>query len=232
MHHSTTTHPDHVLEAILAVSIHPAKKRNLALIHQICRERHKLGVKDFSLKSVGEASEAQGGIKTKALWNAQSADYRKLIEAWQAYVGPMEPRLRETARTADNNRLIENIPDPATRIIVEKLVRERNSLRAEINILKAQAIVNIDRRPSASSGKERHNDTNGTTVEVKVGPELNQLEREALAHVISLELWNQEGWVEGSHGRVVQPVAGTDRARTIFKPGFVSAVKKVLLSGK
>lgn len=230
MHTSTTTHPDQVLEAILAVSIHPSKKRNLALIHQICLDRYKLGVKDFSLKSVGEASAAHGGIKSKALWNAQSADYRKLIEAWQAYVGPMEPSLRETTRVADNHRLTQNIPDPATRIIVEKLVRERNSLRAELNILKAQTTVTIDRRPSVPSAKESHVAENGTTVEVTVGPVLNQLEREALAHAISLELWNQEGWVEENHGRVAQPVKGTDRSRTIFKPGFVSAVRKVLSS--
>lgn len=232
MNHSTTNHPDQVLEAILAVSVHPAKKRNLALIHQICRERYKLGLKDFSLKSIGEASEAQGGIKTKALWNAQSADYRKLIEAWQAYVGPKEPNLRETARTADNNRLIQNIPDPATRIIVEQLLRERNSLRAELNILKSEAVVTIDRRPRPSAGIHSQNSDGSTTVEVTVGVGLNQLELEALQHAISKDLWDQEGWAEGSHGRVVLPVVGTDRVRTIFKPGFVSAVRKALQFGR
>lgn len=220
-------HPDQVLEAILAISVHPTKKRNLALIHQICRDRHKLGVKDFSLKSVGEASEAQGGIKTKALWNAQSADYRKLIEAWQAYVGPMEPNLPESARVAENHKLIQNIPDPASRIIVEQLFRERNSLRAELNILKTQTTVTIDRRPTPSVGKHSHTNSDNT-VEVTVGLELNQLELEALLHAISKELWEQEGWTEGNHGRVVIPVIGTDRVRTIFKPGFVPAIKKAL----
>ncbi|TCT07018.1 gamma-mobile-trio protein GmtX [Paralcaligenes ureilyticus] len=228
MYQKTNVHPDEVLEAILTVSVHPTKKRNLALIHQICFDSNKIGNKDFSLKSIGQAIELQGGLKAKSLWNAQSSDYRKLIEAWQAYVGPIEPDLREIKRTSDDLRLSQNIPDPAIRIIVEKLVKERNSLRAELNILKAQSTVIIDRRSSASVLESRAEKETGITVQVLKPAELNQLETEALAHAISPDLWHQEGWVEQKLGRVVMPIDGTDRSRTIFKPGFVSAVKKLL----
>lgn len=232
MHQKTNVHPDEVLEAILTVSVHPAKKRNLGLIHQICSDRTKVGNKDFSLKSIGEVIELKGGLKAKSLWNAQSADYRKLIEAWQAYVGPMEPDLRETKRASDDLRLSQNIPDPATRIIVEKLVKERNSLRAELNILKAQSALVIDRRVSGYALGSRFDKEAGITVQVLKPAELNQLETEALAHAISRELWDQEGWVEQNHGRVVMPIDGTTRSRTIFKPGFVSAVKKLLATSE
>ncbi len=228
MHSETNVHPDEVLEAILTLTVHPIKKRNLALIHQICCDRSKVANNDFSLKSIGELIESQGGLKAKSLWNVQSSDYRKLIEAWQAYVGPKKPDLRETRRTSDDLRLSQNIPDPATRIIVEKLVKERNSLRAELNILKAQSTLIIDRRASGSVLESRPDKEAGITVQVLKPAELNQLETEALAHAISRELWDQEGWVEKKLGRIVMPIDHTTQFRTIFKPGFVSAIKKLL----
>ena len=82
----SSVHPDAVRDAILATASHPTKRRNLELIHTVCRERNELGNKDYSLKAVGEVVEARGGLKVKALWNPQSADYRKLIDAWQEHV--------------------------------------------------------------------------------------------------------------------------------------------------
>jgi hypothetical protein len=227
MNPNTNIHPDLVLEAIQSTSRHPVKKRNLALFHEVCMERHELGSKDFSLKSIGEATECRGGLKAKALWNAQSADYRKLIDAWQAYVGPPAPKLKEATRAAGSFEFMQNIADPATRIIVEKLLRERDSLRAELNIMKAATTLTIDRRPSSMSPPPVSTSANCT---VEANLHLNQLENEALEHAISRELWEQEGWFEEKLGRVVAPVQGSNRVRTIFKPGFVPAVKKLLRS--
>jgi hypothetical protein len=63
MHSETNVHPDEVLEAILTLTVHPIKKRNLALIHQICCDRSKVANNDFSLKSIGELIESQGGLR-------------------------------------------------------------------------------------------------------------------------------------------------------------------------
>lgn len=226
MKNTTTTHPDLVLEAILTTAAHPTKRRNLELIHAVCRERQELGSTDFSLKAIGEAVEARGGPKVKALWNVQSADYRKLIESWQAFAGG--PRLRELAKVRPEDTLVRSIPDPATRIIVEKLVKERNALKAEVNILKSQTTLTIDRRPRAANRAAEVTADGAMTIEVQAGPVLNPLEREALEHAISPALWGEEGWVEEKHGRVVKAVPGSTRTRTIFKPGFVSAVRKLL----
>lgn len=228
MNKTTSIHPDAVLEAIAATASHPTKRRNLEIIHQTCQEREKLGSKDFSLKSIGESVEARGGPKVKSLWNAQSADYRKLIEAWEAYAGG--PKLRELAKASPAEAITKTIGDPATRILVEKLVRERNMLRNEVNILKSQTNLTIDRRPEASSKRSVTTAATGVTVEIQAGPRLNQLEREALEHAISEEHWRDEGWTEEKLGRVVIQVNG-GRTRTIFKPGFVSAVRKLLSSG-
>ena len=224
MNVTTSIHPDAVREAILATTSHPTKRRNLDLIHEVCKEWESLGHKDFSLKAVGEAVEARGGLKVKALWNPQSADYRKLIEAWQAFAGG--PKLREIAKASTSDALLRTITDPATRIVVEKLVRERNSLRAERDILKSQSNLVIDRRPIANTTKTAI--AEGTvTLEVSKGPTFNEAEREALEHAVAPELWRAEGWREERNGRVVKDL-GEGRTRTIFKPGFVSAIRKVL----
>jgi len=219
---TTSVHPGVVYDGILANASHPAKRRNLTLIHTVCKEREKLGSKDFSLKAVGEAVEALGGPKVKVLWNLQSADYRKLIEAWHAYSG--SPKLPESAKAGKEEVVTRNISDPATRIVVEQLIREKNSLRAEVNILKANAKVVIDKRPNAG----RVGTADGAmTLEISAGPKFNALEQEALEHAISPEFWRTEGWKEEKNGRVVKEL-GEGRTRSIFKPGFVSAIRKCI----
>jgi len=224
MNNTTRIHPDTIHDVMLSTAGHPTKRRNLSMIHEVCREREKLGSQDFSLKSVGEAVEARGGPKVKALWNPQSADYRKLIESWQAYVGA--PALRELAKSSTVNVVTQNIPDPATRIVVEKLMKERNNLRSEVNILKAQTKFVIDKRPKVATPTVSV--ANGEmTLEIASGPKLNTLEREAIEHAISPEFWRTEGWVSEKNGRVVKDL-GEGRTRTVFKPGFVNALRKIL----
>lgn len=225
MTETTSIHPDVVQEALLSTASHPTKRRNLNLVHEVCLEREAQGNKDFSLKAIGEAVEARGGFKVKALWNPQSADYRKLIDAWQAFSGA--PNLRATAKVGATDALTRSISDPATRIVVEKLVRERNSLRAEVNILKSQTNVVVDRRPTGRP-KTVHSTSDGAmTLEVSTDPVLNTLELEALEHSVSAALWHAEGWCEEKNGRVIKEL-GEGRSRTIFKPGFVSAIRKIL----
>jgi hypothetical protein len=96
-----------------------------------------------------------------------------------------------------------------------------------VNLLKAQTQVVIDRRPTVSA-KTAPRAADGTmSLEIQTGPTLNALEREAFEHAVSPELWRAEGWKEEKNGRVVKDL-GEGRTRTIFKPGFVVAVRKVL----
>lgn len=224
MNNTTSVHPDIVRDSILATAAHPTKRRNIELIHEVCREREKLGNQDFALKVIGETVEARGGPKIKSLWNSQSADYRKLIEAWQAYAG--RPILREAAKASTVDVITRNIPDPATRIVVEKLIKERNALRSEVNILKAQTNLVVDRRPHTAAPSSATAE-GVMTLEISSGLKLNTLEREAIEHAISPEFWRLEGWMSEKNGRVVKDL-GQGRTRTVLKPGFVSAMQKVL----
>jgi hypothetical protein len=226
MSSSTNIHPDVVRDALLADTKHPVKRRNIELIHRVCKERDSLQSRDFTLASIGEFVENRSGPKAKTLWNQQSADYRKLIDAWQAYAGG--PKLKEAAKAGGGDALTRSIADPAARIVVEKLIRERNALRAECNILKSQTKLVIDKRPVASAKSGTGVTADGSmTLEVRTGPSLNALEREALEHAISPEMWRAEGWKEDKNGRVIKDL-GEGRSRTVFKPGFISAVRKLL----
>jgi hypothetical protein len=218
-------HPDLVREALLSGPVHPAKRRNIELIHQVCAERLSLKSRDFTLASIGEFVEARGGLKAKTLWNPPSADYRKLIAAWEAFAGG--PPVKEAAKEPAEDALARSIADPAARIVVGKLVRERNMLRNEVNILKAQTKLVIDKRPVLAERAAPLTSDGSMTLEVKTGPKLNALEREALEHAISPQTWLAEGWKEEKNGRVVKDL-GEGRSRTVFKPGFVSAIRKLL----
>jgi hypothetical protein len=231
MRETTHTHPNNVLEAMLTLGVHPTKRRNLNLIHQVCEERHKLGSRDFSLRSIGEFVEARGGLKVKALWNQTSEDYRKLIEAWEAFVGD-PPASRRVEKPNPADPLTRTIADPATRIMVEKLVRDNKALRAEVNVLKSQTTLTIDRRPRVATKTVQETTENGITVEVHTGPSLSALERDALEHAVSRAFWDDEGWVEEKHGRVVRAAGPHGISRTIFKPGFVTAIRRILDAAK
>lgn len=225
MNKITFVHPQKVYEALLLGASHPTKRRNLKLIHEICEENKNKGGKEFSLKFIGGILEQRGGPKVKALWNVQSGDYRKLIEAWEAYAG--EPKLKETEKVGEADFTLRNIADPATRIVVEQLIRERNALRSEVNILKASTKLVIDKRPVIAARGQQEAMVGDITLEISTGPKLNVLEREALEHAVSPSFWKTEGWKEDKNGRLIRDL-GEGRTRTILRPGFVTAVRKIL----
>lgn len=225
---TTDIHPDVILKSLLSTSSHPTKIKNLNLIHDICQKQYDSGSKDFTLKVISEKVENSGGLKAKALWNPQSIDYRKLIEAWQAYAGPDRPKLRITEKATEQDALARHISDPAVRILIQQIVKERNDLRSELNILKAQTILTIDRRPTAPPPPQIPIAGSDMTLELVQGPKLNVLEREALEHAISQELFDQEGWREEKFGRITIDGETTQKSRTIFKPGYADAIRKIL----
>ncbi len=224
MTNTTNMHPDEVHEALLSTAKHATKRRNLEIVHEVCFEQKKKGSTDFALSTIAGIVEARGGPRMKTMWNESCADYRKLIEAWQAYAGP--PPFRELSKADTKQGLLTNIEDPVIRVVVENIIAQRDALRAEVNILKANAELVIDKRPLGAATTLAMSENSSTTVEIVHTPQLNLLEREALAHSISTEFWNAEGWKEEKNGRVVKELG--DRNRTILKPGFVTAVRKVL----
>jgi Putative phage integrase len=94
----------------------------------------------------------------------------------------------------------------------------RNCVRCRW-FVKAHAQVVIDRRPtSAIAGSAL-----APTAASGMVSGLTEAERNALHQAITPEFLQSEGWHEGEHGQITN-----DRGRTVFRPGYVTAMRKVL----
>ncbi len=216
MNMQTDIHPDAVLESLLAKGGRSHRRENLAKMQELCRRHHAAGERDFSLPVVGRLAEAEAIMKGRALYNAQSADYRELIQAWSAYAGPPAPK---TPKTLASHDYLLRISDPAIRSIMQATIVERDKLKVQLNVLKANAQVTVDRRPLGAAivpGAQ-------PVAVVAVSAQLTSSEREALQRAVSASYLEERGLREGSHGEIVN-----DRGRTVFEVGFARAIRKVL----
>jgi hypothetical protein len=100
-------------------------------------------------------------------------------------------------------------------------VAERNRLRGEVNLLRANANVVIDRRTLPG---RVHVMPEGQVMQV-LSPLANLTESEiaALRNAISPDFLRQEGWREGPDGQIANA-----KGRTLFDIGFANAVRKLL----
>lgn len=213
-------HPDAVLEALLAKGGRSQRIGNLRKVHDICRRQHA-GAKDFSIPSIGRVCEAEGVLKGRALYNAASADYVNLISAWAAFQGTDKPRRQASPQPPAGHELLMRIEDPAVRSIMQATMVERDRLRAQLNMLKSQAVVTVDRRPL---GATLLPGGDGQPVAVlTMDAQLTESERESLKEAISGPFLRDQGWREGQHGEIV-----TEKGRTLFNVGFTKAIRKVL----
>lgn len=214
----TDIHPDAVLASLLNKGARSNRRANLAKIHELCRRQHATGSRDFSLPTIGRLAEAEGILKGRALYNAPSADYRALIEAWAAYAGPALPKSPKPTASQD---YLMRIEDPAIRSIMQAIIAERDKLKAQLNVLKANTNVIVDRRPlgatvSAAPGTQ-------PVVVLAVSAQLTPSEHEALQKAVSASYLEERGLKEGSHGEIVN-----ERGRTVLEVGFAGAIRKVL----
>jgi hypothetical protein len=141
-----------------------------------------------------------------------------LIEAWAAYAGPPAPKL---PKTLAGHEYLMRIEDPAIRSIMQTVTIERDKLKAQLNVLKSNAQVTVDRRPlgaavSAAPGAQ-------PVAVLALSTQLTASEREALRKSISVDYLEERGLREGSHGEIVN-----ERGRTVFEVGFARAIRKVL----
>lgn len=218
MNGTTDIHPDAVLESLLAKGGRSNRRANLTKMHEVCRKQHETGSREFSLPVIGRLAEAEGILKGRALYNAQSVDYRALIEAWAAYAGPPAPKPPKTLASHD---YLMRIEDPAIRSIMQAIITERDKLKAQLNVLKANAQVTVDRRPlgatvSSALGAQ-------PVAVLALSAQLTPSEKEALQKAVSADYLEERGLKEGSHGEIVN-----ERGRVVFEVGFARAIRKML----
>jgi hypothetical protein len=187
-------------------------------MHEICRRQHETGSRDFLLPAIGRLAEAESILKARALYNAQSADYRTLIDAWSAYAGP--PAAKRQKPLASHDYLLR-IEDPAIRSIMQSIIAERDKLKAQLNVLKANTGITVDRRPLGADLSVGARAQSVTVLSITA--QLTPSEREALQQAISEEYLEERGLREGSHGEIKNQAG-----RTIFEIGFGRAIRKIL----
>lgn len=210
------TQPDDVFEALMARSVRNQKRENLKLLHELCKVQHN-GSRDFSLSNIGKLWALAGGISARALYNAPSEDYRTLIQTWEKFSGPVQ--LKKNRSAGGKYQFLDRIEDPAVRALMQGIIIERDKLKAELNMLKSNTWLELDRRPvrdsPAKASVERSSDASAVA--------FSDSEREALERSVSPALFRDEGWTEGKNGEVF-----TEKGRRLYEAGYVRAIKKVL----
>lgn len=218
----TAVDPASILEALLAKGPRSNKARNLHSLHQICRRQFENtadSLRDFSLSSIGRICEAQGVFKARVLYNAASADYVALITAWAAYSGPSSVKAPKELKVPASHEYLIRIGDPAIRQLMQTAIAERDSLKAQVNLLKSQMQIVVDKRPlGATITKEA-----SSIPILLLKARLTDSERTALGNAISSKHLERVGLIIGPRGEI-KSVNG----KTVFDVGFVDAIQKIL----
>nr|WP_275447112.1 gamma-mobile-trio protein GmtX [Pseudoalteromonas sp. Of7M-16] len=176
-------------------------------------QQSKITPLDFSMATIGRLSKEQGGPSTQTIRNRTGKHFQQLIEAWAAYSGtickkPLSVRQKQLLNSNDQH-ILDAIDDPVIRAVVGSLIAERNKYRDQLNTLKANSDLFIDRTKG---------DKTNTTLENK---QLVPLEVEAIKDAISDELFNKQGWEVMPTGQV-KDAEGNE----IYKRGYVNGLKK------
>jgi hypothetical protein len=149
--------------------------------------------------------------------------FRQLIEAWAAQSGasmkaPINPLVKGN-RVPKDFELLERLSDPAMRAIFGQIIAERNRFRNELNTLKANSELVVDRRPVRRAEPSIQSDV----IQLVQPLTLNDMEIEALKVAISDDFFECREWTVSAAGQVKD-----ENMREVYKHGYVNAIKKVL----
>ena len=211
------------LEILKAQCGNERSKKNLKIIHAVCREQHRRSSKDFSLSTIGELSEDEGGTKygTIRATHEQSQRFRTLIEAWAKYSNgaTKKSEVHQAPKKDSLAQQLAKLPDfdPALVALVGKLETDAKRPLNALNLLKSKSEIIIDRRENALP------QPTGNQPQVLPAITLNDIEREALEEALSDVFLADQGWSIDEVGRVKN-----NNGRTVFKAGFAIALRKTL----
>ncbi|ASG04036.1 alpha/beta hydrolase [Vibrio aestuarianus subsp. cardii] len=187
----------------------------LQALHLVLEQQSQSTSLDFSIATVGKLSQEQGGPSTQTIRNRTGKHFQQLIDAWAVYAGttrkkPLSVRQKQLLNNNDQH-ILESIDDPVIRAVVGSLIAERNKYRDQLNVLKANADIVIDRT---------------TKSQPKVAMSTNQLtpiELEALKAAVSDEFMDAQRWIVMPTGQVKD-----DNGIEIYKRGYVNGLLKLI----
>lgn len=210
-------HPDEFLEA-LCKDASTRKKNTLELINFVCKEQAEHGNTDFSIAKIATLLADKGGPSEQSLRNKAASDYRALIKNWAQFTnGSIKKNKKAEVFSNTDDEILNGISDPTTKAYVGMILRENRSLRNENHILK---IAEVTLYKPGLNGPSSSGDSNESIA--FPSRKLTNTEIEALRHAISDELMKSQDWTTDERGRVEK------NGIRIFKPGFITAIKKIL----
>ncbi|UQW74108.1 gamma-mobile-trio protein GmtX [Pseudomonas avellanae] len=197
--------------------------KSLSALNDVLRSQHAAGERNFSIVAIARLSAQHGGPSAQTIRNKTGLVFRRLIEAWAAQAGvSMKAPINALAkgnRVPKDFLLLERLSDPAMRAIFGQIIAERNRYRNELNTLKANSELIVDRRPVQNFEPK----VKSGVIEVVQTLSLNDMEVEALKAAISQSHFETHEWTVSAAGQVKD-----ENGREIYKHGYVTAIKKVL----
>lgn len=207
------TDPHELLE-LLSKDADPRKAKSLRVIHEVCEEQRRRGSFDFSVATIGRLSSEKKGPAAGAIRNTTGEAYRALVKSHLDAAGGKKPKGKP--HKADENPF-EGITDPVLRARIGILLAENESLKGQLhatrNLANTKSIVDLKNRVDEPA--------EFTTPPCKNN--LTQQEWLSLEHARDRTSLLALNFVIDANGRVK-----TSCGTTIFKPGFLSALDKIV----
>ncbi|MFA0087572.1 gamma-mobile-trio protein GmtX [Vibrio sp. 10N.261.51.F12] len=187
----------------------------LRTLHNILEQQSESKSLDFSIVTIGKLSQEQGGPSTQTIRNRTGKHFQQLIDAWAAYSGttrkkPLSVRQKQLLNNNDQH-ILESIDDPVIRAVVGSLIAERNKYRDQLNVLKANADIVIDRT------------TQSQPQVAATSNQLTPIEVEALRSAVSDEFMDEKRWVVMPTGQVKD-----ENGIEVYRRGYVNGVLKLI----
>jgi hypothetical protein len=197
-------------------------KASLDKLSQALKRYYESGTRDFSVTTIGRVSEENGGVGYQSIRATANKHYRDLIEAWavKARTTTKKPPVGPPKKTGQDYQLLERIDDTAVRALFGQIIRERDRFRSEVNMLKNQTKIIIDKRPTVFT--EPQSEAN-----VELLPSLKGIcsdnEIKSLQTVCTEEWLEKLGFQANALGQVKD-----EYGMEILPRGFLTGLKKIL----
>jgi hypothetical protein len=208
--------PNIILEELCANTT-SRTETSLRILNELLKEQSKKQKVDFSIATIGKLSKELGGPSSQTIRNRTGKHFQKLIETWAAYSGttmkkPLSVAHKQTLKNNDQ-QILDAIDDPVMRAVVGSLIAERNKYRTQLNVIKANSDIVIDR-----------------TVNLKVpkpisscGCKLSPLEAKSINAAISDEFIKKRDWIVMPSGQVLDA-----NGEEVYLRGYINVLRKLL----
>lgn len=187
----------------------------LKILHQVLEQQSQAKPLDFSIATIGRLSHQQGGPSIQTIRNRTGKHFKELIEAWAAYSGttckkPLSVRQKQLLNSNDQH-ILGSVDDPVIRAVMGTLIAERNKYRDQLNVLKANTDIFIDR----------------TQDQQKDAPLpmalLTPMELESLRAAVSADFMERMHWTVMPTGQVKD-----EDGREVYRRGYANGLQKLI----